>query len=455
MALPHEDRRFDAIQEFLKLNSAQQLDPVLDSLQTLRRLAKNITATEIAETDKKAKQLLKDLAGIQDELKNFKEIKQRLVEVRNYNRKDLRRKPAKPQFGNIIPFPTALKTEDPILSSEKAVTGAAASSLISPAHLEQSFQEPEAGAPEELLLQRDLSLAEEQAAVIEATPVLEDFTGQSEEDATESESVSHIQKLELQTRDQEGEGRPSRSLLEEASQKAPEAVIEADVRPSSMLSAEETVSADAGVAGAEPKPQPPAAPSAVVETAPAEAFETLAKPQQQAAPHRPQKDIEFDQGLLKELIKDYGEFDSYSSLSPAPTPAPENLSPPAAFKSAPALEPRQQETAEPSARTADFDQEVRELIKTYGKVDIYSTQADDRKRLVKRSLLAAAVLGAVFSGSYFFILKESPKQVAPQAQSEPASPQSDPLASPSGDEKNTSKAKKGNGSTANEVPNRR
>ncbi|MGH7834546.1 MAG: hypothetical protein ACREQK_12945, partial [Candidatus Binatia bacterium] len=277
----------------------------------------------------------------------------------------------------------------------------------------------------------------------------------SEEEAPESESVSHIEKLEVKTRDQEGEDGPSKPLLEEASEKVLEPVIEVDVPPGSMLSAKDAVSADAGVPRVEPKPQPPAAPSPVVEAAPAAAFETLAKPQPQTAPHRSQKDIEFDQGLLKELIKDYGEFDSYSSLGPVATPAPENLSPRAAFKSVPALEPHRQETAEPSARTADFDQEVRELIKTYGKVDIYSTEADDRKRLVKRSLLAAAVLGAVFFGSYFFIFKESPKQVAPQAQSEPAPLPSDPLASPSGDEKNTPKAKKGNGSTANEVPNKR
>jgi hypothetical protein len=451
MALPHEDRRFDAIQEFLNLNSAQQLDPVLDSLQTLRRLAKNITAAEIAETDKKAKQLLKDLAGIQNELKNFKEIKQHLVEVRNYNRKDFRRKPAKPQSGNIIPFPTALKTEDPILTSEKGVTGADTSSPISLSHLEQGFQEPYAS--EELPLQSDLSPAEQEAAVIEAIPVPEESTNQSWEDA-EPESVSQIESLEVKTRDQEDEGLASRPFLEEASPKTLQPLIEADAPPSSMLSTEDGRPVDAGVPEVEaPRPQPPAAPSAASGTHPAAVVETTAKPQ--PAPHRSQKDVEFDQGLLKELIKDYGEFDSYSSLRPASTTVPESVSPPARFKSTPALEPRQQETAEPSAKTADFDQEVRELIKTYGKVDIYSTQADDRKRLVKRSLVAAAVLGAVFVGSYFFIFKESPKQVAPQVQSEPASPESDPLAVPSDEEKNTSKAKKGDGSTANEVPNRR
>jgi hypothetical protein len=451
MALPHEDRRFDAIQEFLKLNSAQQLDPVLDSLQTLRRLAKNITTTEIAETDKKAKQLLKDLAGIQNELKTFKEIKQRLADVKNYNRRDLRRKPAKPQSGNIIPFPTALKAED-APPSEKAVAGANVSSSISSSDLEQCFREPEAEAPEELLPQSNLSLMEDPASVIEATPVLEDFTALSEEDGAEAESGSRIEKLEVETPDEEHEALSSRPLAEQPARKTLDPAIEAE--PSSMLSAEDTVSANAAIPRAEPKSQPPAAPSAAV-AAPAEAVETLPKPQPHAAPHGSQKNTEFDQSLLKELIKDYGEFDSYSTLSPASTPAPENLSPPAVFKSAPALEPHQQKTAEPSPRTADFDQEVRELIKTYGKVDIYSTEAGDRKRLVKRSLLAAAVLGAVFFGSYFFIFKEIPKQVAPQAQSEPVPPQSDPLASPSGDETNTPKAKKANGSTINEVPNKR
>jgi hypothetical protein len=454
MALPHEDSRFDAIQEFLKLNSAQQLDPVLDSLQTLRRLAKNISAAEIAETDKKAKQLLKDLAGIQNELKNFKEIKQRLAEARNFNRKDLRRKPAKPQSGNIIPFPTVLKTEEAILSPETTVAGEEAAPLISSAPLQEILQEPEAAATEELLLQGDLEPAGLQAGANEATPVLEDLTAGSEEDATASGSIAHIPKLELQ--DRKSEGRPSDPVTDVASQKAPvESVTQADVAPSSMLSARENVSADTEAPVVEPPPQSPATLSPLIDAAPAAGFETPAKRQAQAAPIGSQEDIDFDQGLLKELIKDYGEFDSYSTLSSASTAAAEEVSPPAAFKSAPALEPRRQETANPAARTADFDQEVRELIKTYGKVDIYSTQAEDRKRLVKRSLLAAAVLGSVLFGSYFFFFKESPKPAAPHAQSETASPQNEPPASPAADENNASKPKKGNGSTANDLPNRR
>jgi hypothetical protein len=401
-------------------------------------LAKNISAAEIAETDKKAKQLLKDLAGFQTELKNFREIKQRLGEVGNYNRKEPRRKPVKSQSGNIIPFPTVVKGED-ATPSEKAGTGANVSSSISSTDLEQSLQEPPAEALEELLSQSNLSLPEETAAAIEATPVLEHFTV-PEEDSTEDESGTG--KLEVET--------PDRPLAQQAVRKVLDPAIEAE--PRSMLPAEDTVSADAAIPEAEAKSLPPAAPSVAV-AAPAESFETPPKPQPHAVRHGSQKDTEFDQGLLKELIKDYGEFDSYSTVSTTSTPAPENPSPSAAFKTVPPREAQLEETAEAPVKTANFDQEVRQLIKTYGKVDIYSTQGEDRKRLVTRSLVAAAVLGAALFGSYFFIFKESPKPVAPQVQSEPAAPQGDPVTAPSGDEKNA--AKKANGNTANEIPNRR
>jgi hypothetical protein len=135
-------------------------------------------------------------------------------------------------------------------------------------------------------------------------------------------------------------------------------------------------------------------------------------------PQPSQKDAGFDQSFLRELIKDYGEFDSYSNLAATPEPSEEikaEAKTTAVARSQEELD--SQERPESPARAANFEQEVKNLIQTYGKVDIYSTRTD-RKRIVKNTLVMGAVLLIVLIVSYFLLFKETPKEGMPQSRSE-------------------------------------
>lgn len=114
---------------------------------------------------------------------------------------------------------------------------------------------------------------------------------------------------------------------------------------------------------------------------------------------------EFDQNLLEELIKDYGEFESLSKPVPSEGEPTGEIAPVASVKPVPAPEPVsgilvQQPKSHP-ARSATFDHAVRELVMSYGQVDIYATS--DRARVLKKVIAAGAVLAGVIFGSYLFL----------------------------------------------------
>jgi len=124
---------------------------------------------------------------------------------------------------------------------------------------------------------------------------------------------------------------------------------------------------------------------------------------------------DFDQRLLDDLIKNYGEFAASPNL-----PAP--IKPAAKSK-------REAEHTESKARVGEFtkknlpavkkegelDRQLKKLIKDYGEYDLYPQQSPVN---LKNGVIAAVLLLAlVFSGFYFFSAPKAPPRNAAANQS--------------------------------------
>ncbi|MGI0014136.1 MAG: hypothetical protein ACREBU_11955 [Nitrososphaera sp.] len=120
MSLPNEDRRFEGVQDILNLSSAKSIDEILESIHRIGQFTQDISLNEIIEADEKAKQLFDHLSSLQKDLKNLKEIKQRLMEVKADNREELGKESLK-RFSpghdtsphtKLVRFPSLTKTEE-------------------------------------------------------------------------------------------------------------------------------------------------------------------------------------------------------------------------------------------------------------------------------------------------------------------------------------------------------
>ena len=126
---------------------------------------------------------------------------------------------------------------------------------------------------------------------------------------------------------------------------------------------------------------------------------------------------DFDQRLLDDLIKNYGEFFSSSDSSPK-VPSQANLetvesgSKPI-FLEKPAAEIAKTNTARtsPLKKEGDIDRELKQIIKDYGEYDIYSRQ--NRINLKFAAIGAFLLLVALSSG--FYLLSSSKSQEAPSS----------------------------------------
>ena len=134
------------------------------------------------------------------------------------------------------------------------------------------------------------------------------------------------------------------------------------------------------------------------------------------------EDADFDQRLLDDLIKDYGEFTVLpSSAAKAETKrAPKRQPTPAAPQinaSPPPIAPTQPNLPLPR-KDGDLDRKLKKLIKDYGEYDLYSRQPP--LKLKTGVVVAFLVLTLIFSGFYFF---SSPKPAVPASPSSASQPQ--------------------------------
>jgi hypothetical protein len=120
---------------------------------------------------------------------------------------------------------------------------------------------------------------------------------------------------------------------------------------------------------------------------------------------------DFDQRLLDDLIKNYGEFAATPNLPAAIEPVESSTAKANKQEAQPAPKPRHEfiKTTLPSVKNeGELDRQLKKLIKDYGEYDLYSHQSPIN---LKTGVIAAfLLLGAVLSGFYFF---SAPKAADP------------------------------------------
>jgi len=156
---------------------------------------------------------------------------------------------------------------------------------------------------------------------------------------------------------------------------------------------------------------------------------------------------DFDQRLLDDLIKNYGEFFSSSDSpkkvdSEARTDTNEIGNKPI-FPEKVAVESATNNTARalPLKKEGDIDRELKKIIKDYGQYDIYSQQ--NRTNVKYAAIGVFLLLVALSSGFYFFSSSKSQEAPSVPAAAEPVSAISDESTSGIRDLKRPSKGNDG------------
>jgi hypothetical protein len=122
------------------------------------------------------------------------------------------------------------------------------------------------------------------------------------------------------------------------------------------------------------------------------------------------EEADFDQRLLDDLIKDYGEFTILPSATPKgetkkePKFEPTTATP--RVNASATVNPASQRNLPAQRKDGELDRKLKKLIKDYGEYDLYSRQSPLK---LKTGVVAAfLVLTLIFSGFYFFSSSKSP-----------------------------------------------
>jgi hypothetical protein len=124
------------------------------------------------------------------------------------------------------------------------------------------------------------------------------------------------------------------------------------------------------------------------------------------------EEADFDQRLLDDLIKDYGEFTILPGSTPRreakKEPKLELITPERRVEASATVNPASQQNLPLQRKDGELDRKLKKLIKDYGEYDLYSRQTPLK---LKTGVVAAfLVLTLIFSGFYFF---SSSKSAAP------------------------------------------
>jgi hypothetical protein len=134
---------------------------------------------------------------------------------------------------------------------------------------------------------------------------------------------------------------------------------------------------------------------------------------------------DFDQRLLDDLIKNYGEFfgsaDSRVKVESQTKIETDELDSAKILLGTPSVERPKDNTARalPLKKEGDIDRQLKKIIKDYGEYDIYSRQSPINLKLAM--IGAVLLLGAVFSGFYFLSSSKSDDTSSLPASTQPAS----------------------------------
>src|SRR5262245_31137624 len=116
---PDENQRSEPLKDILGLTSTNPAGSIVDSIQSLRNLAHQLSLAEITETEKKVKQILGELGDLQETLKKLKKLRLHFHPVSSEARQ---RNLSKPSAANVIPFPHVARGSEAGATSEAAPT---------------------------------------------------------------------------------------------------------------------------------------------------------------------------------------------------------------------------------------------------------------------------------------------------------------------------------------------
>ncbi len=295
---PDENQRSEPLKDILGLTSGNPVGSIVDSVQTLRNLAQELSLAEITETEKKVKQTLEQLGALQETLKRLKKLRLHFNPVFLESQPETRPKNfSKLSAANVIPFPLFSRGSEANTPSEPSAT--AKRPIADVQDKSESYQ------------------SSNQSPHSQAT-------------------ISELQKLrELLT------AARSESLSEKTDQK----------KKQNSPSNEEKI-----VIGVEAHSESRPSVRADIETS---AQEITFKPNE-------------PEPVIPELV-------------------------------IPNEQPVGQENFDLPSKRMAVDKEIKELVKSYGQVDIYSHRENDGKQNLLKAALAGFLLIAVLAASYFFL----------------------------------------------------
>jgi hypothetical protein len=393
LSAPKEEKRLRVVSSTSNNANLAGFGKVLNSIQGLQQRLEDFSVDDISEATEKARTLAVRLSELQRQLATLAEINESIATVRTAvdhaasETRELTKlegvdKPlqlqAIAQASNLIRFPRLMKAakDGPQVSSVNSI---ATDSRINTSKAEASTP---TGKPAESDRNPSESLQTSQIETRSASPD-ETVVGLNATESPTNTASAQVQETQ-----------PSREEPPARSGQASQSDTVKVHNPTSQTEARAT-----------PVPQPVF-----------ESLETALEKQTEAVVSA---SADFDQRLLDDLIKNYGEFAASPNL-PAPIKPAANSA---------AKSKRQAEHAESKARAGKFtkknlpaakkegelDRQLKKLINDYGVYDLYPRQSPVN---LKTGVIAAFLLLAlVLSGFYFFSAPKAPPHNAAENQS--------------------------------------
>src|SRR5262245_26703399 len=116
---PDENQRSEPLKDILGLTSANPAGSIVDSIQSMRNLAHQLSLAEITETEKKVKQILAELGDLQETLKKLKKLR---LHFHPASPEARQRNVSKLSAANVIPFPHIARGSESSATSETSPT---------------------------------------------------------------------------------------------------------------------------------------------------------------------------------------------------------------------------------------------------------------------------------------------------------------------------------------------
>src|SRR5262245_61738308 len=116
---PDENQRSEPLTDILGLTSANPAGSIVDSIQSLRNLAHQLSLAEITESENKVKQILGELSDLQETLKKLKKLRLHFHPVSPEARQ---RNLSKLSAANVISFPHVARGSEASTTAEASPT---------------------------------------------------------------------------------------------------------------------------------------------------------------------------------------------------------------------------------------------------------------------------------------------------------------------------------------------